>query len=277
MMPFIKWAGGKADLVEEIAALLPPKFETLYEPFFGGAAVFLGLAGTGRFERAVLVDANPELVATFQAVKDDVEWVIREVQRYTLKPITAGRYYEIRAQRPRNRYRSAARMIVLNKTGYNGLYRVNRRGGFNAPYGDREHVALDLENLRACSAALQCATLLCGHYHAAIVRATDRDAVYLDPPYEDPDGKTGGFREYTKDVFDLIEQDRLAASCLYLTTRGVPWVASNIDNAHVRGNYAFANMKTIQVGRAIGAQAKARKKADELLIWNSAERIAHSA
>lgn len=271
--PFLKWVGGKARFADAISALLPRKIRVYREGFLGGGALFFRLAEESRFESAVLTDVNQELITTMRSVRDCVDDVATELEKLTRRPITKERYYKLRGSRPRPPVKVAARMIVLNKTGFNGLYRVNSKGGFNSPWGKRETFDLDIENLRSCSRLLQRAEIICGHYDLALQDATDKDAVYLDPPYASPndDNPRLGFRQYSKDQFGSFEQDKLASACKHLTMQGVPWVASNADTKSVRARYQFAKMRTLEINRTVGCKKETRVKIGELLIWDVPE------
>src|SRR5688572_9319762 len=224
-VPLLKWAGGKRQLVEVILASLPKKIDTYYEPFVGGGAIFFALSAEGRFRRAVLSDQNRELIETYVAVRDDVDAVLGEL---SLLPHSEEDYYRIRASAPRKSARRAARMIYLNRTGYNGLYRVNRSGQFNVPFG--RYVApniCDEGRLRAVSRALSGVELLVtdfGHVRSA----TRGDAVYFDPPYA-PVSPTARFAEYHHVPFDAAEHARLAELFGQLGRRGVAVLLSNSD------------------------------------------------
>ena len=268
--PFLKWFGGKSRSVDAICALLPRKIDVYSEGFFGGGAVFWQLAEEGRFREAIITDVNQELVVTTCAVRDNVESVITEIGKLLSKPVTEERYYSIRAKKPKDPANVAARMIALNKLGYNGLYRVNKSGGFNSPYGKRETFDADVDNLRRCSELLKGVSVICYHYDAAIRWAKPDDAVYLDPPYASPkeDDEDFGFREYSKEGFGPFEQDKLASACKHLSMQGVPWVASNADTRSVRERYLFAKMRTLEINRTVGCKASTRGKIGELLIWD---------
>jgi DNA adenine methylase len=203
--PFLKWAGGKRQLLERILQVVPGEMDTYYEPFVGGGALFFALAGARRFRRAVLADANRELILCYEAVRDDVDGVIR-----ALRPHRYDRriYYQVRAQDPARLSAAAraARLIYLNRCGYNGLYRVNSRGLFNVPFGRyRNPVICDEIKLRAAAAALQSATLVCQDFAVTVAAATPGDFVYLDPPYV-PLSPTSSFTAYAQRGFDAAEQ-----------------------------------------------------------------------
>jgi DNA adenine methylase len=181
--PFLKWAGGKRQLLAYIEARVPERIDTYFEPFLGGAAVFFRLAAQGRFRRAVLADANPDLVGCYQAVRGDVAGVIAALRKYRND---RDQYYRVRAQDPdqMSPVERAARVIYLNRCGYNGLYRVNSKGRFNVPFGRyKQPVICDDDKLRAASLALRKAKLVCGDFTRVLGKVVPGDFVYFDPPY----------------------------------------------------------------------------------------------
>ncbi|HMJ12699.1 MAG TPA: Dam family site-specific DNA-(adenine-N6)-methyltransferase, partial [Polyangiaceae bacterium] len=200
--PVLKWAGGKTQLLPEILKRLPGAIETYYEPFVGGAAVFFALAAQGRFKRAVLSDSNPELVGLYRALQRDVDGVIRALGKYRYDE---SEYYRVRdSALPRSPAARAARLIYLNKTGYNGLYRVNRAGQFNVPFGRyRNPTICDADNLRAAARALRTAEVRVADFARVSRAARAGDAVYFDPPYL-PISKTASFTAYDRHAFALL-------------------------------------------------------------------------
>lgn len=263
MNPFLKWVGGKRRSVPEILSVLPTWIETYREPFVGGGAVFWALAETRSFRSAVLCDSNEELMVTYQVVRDRVDELLDLLARMTRRGIDRDRYYRIARPRPqKDLVGRAARMIVLNHTSFNGLYRVNRSGVFNVPFGRyRSPLIYDAGHLRACSALLQGVTLISGHYLEALVGVEHGDAVYFDPPYLGPKSFVG----YGPSPFGEDDHARLAQACRWLTDLGVSWVVSNSPEA--RPLYPSSSIREIEVGRQISCKATGRKPVKELLIW----------
>jgi DNA adenine methylase len=180
--PVLKWAGGKRQIVKQIVELLPKKIATYYEPFVGGGAVFFELFNRGTFERAVIGDKNPELVNVYQALKHDVSGVIRALKKLK-EQHSEEHYYQVRATIPRSETARAARVLYLNKTGFNGLYRVNRSGQFNVPFGRYDEPTIVNEpRLRAAADALANVEIVNEDFEALAKRARPGDAVYFDPP-----------------------------------------------------------------------------------------------
>ncbi|HET6280230.1 MAG TPA: Dam family site-specific DNA-(adenine-N6)-methyltransferase [Polyangia bacterium] len=268
--PFLKWAGGKRQLVPSILKVVPPEIDTYYEPFVGGGAVFFALAARSRaFRRAVLADANHELVLCYQVLRRDVDAVIRELRRYRYGE---AEYYAARAREPERLAPAAraARTIYLNRTGYNGLYRVNKQGRFNVPFGRYEKpVICDEGRLRAAAAALKRAKIVCLDFEETVRDAAPNDFVYFDPPYV-PLSPTSSFTAYAQRRFGADEQRRLAAVLRRLGERGVPALLSNSACSSTRELYAGLPAAEILVRRAINSVATRRGPVAELLVKSSA-------
>jgi DNA adenine methylase len=264
-VPFLKWAGGKRQILPDILRRLPERCETYHEPFLGGGAVFFALAARGAFRRAVLGDRNADLIDAYLGVRDDVERVITRLARM---PHDRSFYERLRALDPRklSGAQRAARIIYLNRTCYNGLYRVNRAGQFNVPFGRYENPRiLDRENLRAASRALRGAALGAGDFEAVLARARPGDVVYFDPPYV-PLSATASFTAYDREAFGPDEQRRLARVLEALRRRGVYAVLSNSDVRVTRALYRGFPLETVRVRRAINSRADRRGPISELLV-----------
>ena len=263
--PVLKWAGGKSKLAGSICELLPQQIETYYEPFVGGAAVFFMLAKLGRFRRAVLSDSNPELINVYQALKTNVEGVIRALRRLRY---SEEQYYKLRDQQPRASAARAARTIYLNKTGFNGLYRVNRSGQFNVPFGRHTNPTIcDAQNLRLVSDCLKRVKLVVVDFEAAVREASAGDAIYFDPPYL-PISPTAYFTSYDKHPFGIEQHRRLARVFADLAKRKVTAVLSNSDTPETEGLFRDWVIQHPQVPRAINSRATARGPVSELLVIN---------
>jgi DNA adenine methylase len=261
--PLLKWAGGKRQLAVTILARLPERIDTYYEPFVGGGAVFFALAAEGRFRRAVLSDRNPDLVCVYRAVQEDVESVIDVLGGFRH---TEAEYYRVREQKPRSAVRRAARIIYLNKTGYNGLYRVNRAGQFNVPFGRYEKPRIcDAENLRLVARALENVEISVDDFAAVARKARPGDAVYFDPPYM-PVSKTASFSSYHSEPFGLREHERLAQLFGELERNGVSAVLSNSDTPETRRLFASFSHELVRARRAINSNAGRRGAVSELLV-----------
>lgn len=274
--PFLKWAGGKGRLVPQIMAAAPESFATYHEPFLGAGAVFFGMASAGRITRARLNDSNRELMGAFIEVRDNLDGVVAALELLAAGYLGAGAdaraeiYYAVRASCPTTSAARAARTLFLNKTCYNGLYRVNRKGEFNVPHGDyRRPPILDYRLLSEASAALQGAELGGDDFEAACGAAVRGDFVYLDPPYH-PLSATSNFTSYTDGSFGEADQVRLRDCFVALAARGVAAVLSNSDHPFIRGLYEGhgLDIQTVTMNRAINSVGAKRAAISELLISN---------
>ncbi len=272
-LPVLKWAGGKRAQVDTICArmeemLSGEKIATYHEPFVGAGAVFFHLSAQKRFHRAILSDTNAELIGMYQALRDDPVTVIAELKKLTARPPSAVRYYTLRASRPRTLPKRAARMIYLNKTGYNGLYRVNRRGEFNVPYGKpKPSVQIFSEdNLLAVSRALQGVELAVRSFESSLLLATQpQDFVYLDPPYV-PVSKTSNFAAYQKAGFDSSAQKQLAEMFRRYAVHGGLGLLSNSYCPETLRLYQGFVRHRIAARRSINSKGSARGLVSELLV-----------
>jgi DNA adenine methylase len=263
--PFLKWAGGKRQLLAYIEARVPERIDTYFEPFLGGAAVFFRLAAQGRFRRAVLADANPDLVGCYQAVRGDVAGVIAALRKYRND---RDQYYRVRAQDPdqMSPVERAARVIYLNRCGYNGLYRVNSKGRFNVPFGRyKQPVICDDDKLRAASLALRKAKLVCGDFTRVLGKVVPGDFVYFDPPYV-PLSATSSFTGYAKRQFGAGDQERLAGALRALAVRKVPALLSNSYCRETRDLYRGLDFDKVPARRSINSVARGRGPIDEILV-----------
>jgi len=283
--PFLKWAGGKGQLISEIEKRLPPELETgqidkYVEPFVGGGAVFFFIAQ--RYEHIkhfYLFDINEDLVNCYKAIKHDVESVIRKLKRLKkdfLKTEKVQRkefYYIIRSKF--NNDRDPAKLIFLNKTCYNGLYRVNKKGEFNVPFGDyRNPNICDSDNLRNVSEVLQKAEVICGDFTESDKFIDERTFVYFDPPYR-PISSTASFTSYSKEDFNENEQIRLANFCRDINDKGAKFLLSNSDPKNENKNDTFFErhyrgftIDRVKATRVINCKGAHRGEINELLITN---------
>lgn len=263
--PFLKWAGGKGRLLSQYEPFLPATIDTYYEPFLGGGAVFFHLAG--RAQRAVLGDINPELVNVYCCVRDQVELLIRHLWDHQRRH-SPDYYYQVRQrQYLRSPIERAARLIYLNKTCYNGLYRENSQGHFNVPVGRYKNPTIcDPTLLRAASAALQIAEIHTFSFETLRSRSfSARDFVYFDPPYH-PISATSRFTGYSRYGFTGDDQKRLAAVFRTLATAGPRVMLSNSDCELIRELYQGFTIHPMLAARAINSRAGCRGKIGELLI-----------
>ena len=274
--PFLKWAGGKGKLAPVILAAAPPAIARYIEPFAGAGAVFFAVEEARPGTRALLADANAELVETYTVVRDQLA-VLDAALAGLAAAYAAGTpeerramYYEVRGMSPWIPAERAARFIFLNRTCYNGLFRVNGSGGFNVPHGRYKNPRIhDAGLLAACSAALQRAAFRSGDFAGVCAEARPGDFVYLDPPYQ-PLSATANFTGYTRADFGPGDQIRLRDAFEDLTRRGVAAMLSNSDHEFIRGVYTGLgyHLVTVPMSRAINSRGSARAPVPELLIDN---------
>ncbi|MBK7539047.1 MAG: DNA adenine methylase [Myxococcales bacterium] len=264
--PIVKWVGGKTRLLSELLARMPARFERYYEPFAGGAALFFRMAP----QRAVLGDDNADLVNLYRTVGLKVDDVIRRLAVHR-RLHNEGHYYEMRARwNDANvswtHVDRAAAFVYLNKTCFNGLWRVNRAGHFNVPMGRYEDPPIcAVDSLRAAATVLQRAELRHGHYREAVADARAGDFLYFDPPY-DPVTVTANFTGYTAGAFGSDDQRELAELARHLVARGCKVMLSNSDTPFVRSLYKGFRVDRVRCGRAINSNAAKRGDVDEVII-----------
>jgi len=283
--PFLKWAGGKGKLLAEIERRLPPDFDagqidTYVEPFVGGGAVFFHIAQKYEsIKHFYLFDINEDLIKCYNAIRNDVDSLIEKLKSledefHSKKKNQQKRfYYDTRDQF--NSDRSSAKLIFLNKTCYNGLYRVNKKGGFNVPFGDYKNPTIcNEENLRAISSVLQNAEIICADFEQSDQYITETAFVYFDPPYR-PLSPTASFTSYSKEDFGNEDQIRLSEFCKQINERGARFLLSNSDpkngnknDRFFKDHYRSFNIDTVKAARAINCKATGRGQINELIITN---------
>lgn len=258
--PIVKWAGGKQWLAAAAKSLAPLEWKGRYfEPFAGGAAFFFSLAP----DRAVLADSNSELIRTYAALKHDADRIIDLLDSYSYEKKL---YYYLRDRRPRSPHRAAARFIFLNRTCWNGLYRVNLRGEFNTPFGNfRNPTILDEDRILAGVAQLKRAVLRVGDFEKTLRYARRGDFAYCDPPYI-TGHQNNGFLKYNAHLFSWDDQERLAALALRLKLRNVNVLISNADHDKVVALYKGYYYYRVLRRSAIAGDAASRGVAREALL-----------
>jgi DNA adenine methylase len=264
--PIVKWVGGKTRLLPELLARMPAQFNRYYEPFAGGAALFFRVGPA----RAVLNDFNKDLVNLYTTIGKKVDDVIRRLGVHR-KLHNEEHYYEMRARWNdvsvswTNVDRAAA-FVYLNKTCFNGLWRVNRSGGFNVPMGRYQDPPIcATESLRAAAAVLRHAELRNGHYRDAVKDVRSGDFLYFDPPY-DPVTTTANFTGYTAGAFGPDDQRELAELARKLVARGCKVMLSNSDTPFIRSLYKRFRIDRVRCARAINSNAAKRGDVDEVII-----------
>jgi len=275
IQPFVKWVGGKRGLLPQITPLLPKNFNNYFEPFVGGGALFFELQQQGKLngKKAYLFDINSELINTYNVVKDSPQKLISELSKFKNNH-SKEFYYEVRAWDrekdflKRDAIERASRFIYLNKTCFNGLYRVNRKNQNNVPIGNYKNPNIyDSDIIYSASYALQNATILNTSYKEVLHYASRNDFVYFDPPYY-PLNITSSFTSYSEFDFLDREQNELFETFYKLDKKDVFLVHSNSDTKFINELYKEYNIKKIQANRFINSKATKRGKISEVLIRN---------
>ncbi len=269
--PFLKWAGGKTQLLSQFQALYPhPRSIRRYiEPFVGSGAVFFKIRRLTDPREVLLADNNEELITVYVAVRDHVEEVIEALRRHKALH-SKEHYYKVRAQNPGRMSPTAraGRLIYLNKTCFNGLYRVNSKGGFNVPMGRyQDPPILDAENLRAAGRALKRVGLKTAHFRETLDAARKGDFIYFDPPYH-PLSKTSFFTSYTQGAFTSSDQEDLAEVYSILAGRGCRVMLSNSDCPFIRSLYEGFDIRSVSARRNINSKAEKRGRIGEVVVLN---------
>lgn len=266
--PFIKWVGGKARLLPQLKALLPPGVDLMrhVEPFLGGGAFFFDRAP----ERSLLSDINPSLISTYLAVRDNVDELVLELESLAAAH-SKDAYYSTREsynKAPSGPTTQAAKFIYLNKTCFNGLHRVNKKGHFNVPMGRYKNPSIVNEVvLRAASKRLQGAELHCRGFETLLESARPGDFVYFDPPYA-PVSDTANFTSYAQSGFNHEDQKRLRDVYAALHRRGCKLMLSNSDVPSIRELYQDFQIDIVAAPRNINSNAKKRGKVNEVVVRN---------
>ncbi|MDM9380115.1 DNA adenine methylase [Chlorogloeopsis sp. ULAP01] len=265
--PFLKWAGGKSKLISQYIPYFPKNYKNYYEPFLGGGAVFFYLQYI-QPTPAILTDINAELITTYRCVQENVEELIiilKEHQRQHNRDY----YYHIRANPTQNDLEQAARFIYLNKTCFNGLYRVNSQGKFNVPLGKYDNPKICQEHLlRLASTTLTTSKINQADFADVLKCATSKDDfVFFDPPYH-PISNTSYFTAYSRNCFSEKDQERLRDTCAELANRGVKVMVCNSNSEFIKKIYTEIgfNIHRIEAARSINSNTKKRGIIYELLI-----------
>ena len=266
--PFVRWAGGKTWLIPHMPDILGDvQIEHYHEPFLGGAAVFFSMEHK---KKAYLSDANPQLINAYIQVRDNPEGVIELFQQMRN---TKDDYYRIRGEiTAANTVENAARFIYLNQTSYNGLYRVNRQGQYNVPYGFRETWTYDMERIRHASAKLQNTRIEVGDFEAHKYRIKPNDLVFLDPPYT-VSHNNNGFIQYNKNLFSLDDQYRLKQFIEYIKRKNAYYVLTNAAHETIRDIFLAEGDRIVELQRnsLIGGKKASRAAISEYIFTNIPE------
>jgi len=258
--PVLKWAGGKSQLLPTLLSHVPLQYGKYIEPFVGGGALFFALSPS----RAVIADSNPELINVYRVIASEVEALISELESM---PTDRDTFYRVRAELfgDLEPLRAAARTIYLNKTCFNGLFRVNRAGQFNVPYANANRRACQPERLRAAASLLRNAEIVVSDYHALLTeRAEPGDFVYLDPPYV-PTSRYSDFKRYTKEQFYEEDHRRLAGLVGELAARDCHLLITNSDHPLVWDLYKDFRIDVIHTRRYINKNGDGRRGRDVVI------------
>lgn len=270
VVPVVKWVGGKRQLLDEITPLLPKRITTYCEPFLGGGAVLFSIQPS----KAIVNDLNKDLIVVYEVIRDDVETLIESLKKHEN---TSDYFYSIRdMDRNKDSYKllskveRASRLLYLNKTCFNGLFRVNSSGEFNSPFGHYKNPNIVNEPvLRAVSKYFNSnnITFYSGDFYKTIENIGRGTFVYLDPPY-DPVSDTANFTGYNKGGFDRKEQLRLKEYCDELTRQGIKFLLSNSATEFIKSLYSKYDIHIVQAKRSINSNGSKRGAVDEVLIRN---------
>jgi DNA adenine methylase len=260
--PFLKWPGGKRWLVQRYASLFPEELERYVEPFLGGGAVFLHLQPT----TALLSDINPDVIAVYSAIKTSWQALVATLQLHQSRHSEAH-YYNTRDKEPPDPIERAARILYLNRTCFNGIYRVNLRGRFNVPKGTKSRVILPDDDFEAVAHRLKSATICHCDFEETLSRCKEGDFVFADPPYT-VWHNSNGFVNYNEVLFSWADQQRLAGALKAARLRGANIFCTNADHKSVRELYdpVLFEMSTVNRFSSISAAAESRKHFSELVI-----------
>lgn len=260
--PFLRWVGGKTWLARSFASHFNVKIKgRYYEPFLGSGALFFQINP----KLAHLSDANNDLIETYKAVRDAPREVISTLRTYRN---TEDFYYELRGSAPEGSTEKAARFIFLNRTSYNGIYRVNLKGVYNVPYGGVGKTFLDPSAILNASSTLKNVTITCQDFHKAVSQASFDDFVFLDPPYTVSHNKNG-FIKYNEKLFSLDDQYRLAQSIRSLMDRDVKFVMTNANHEAIENIFSFIPAKKpLSRSSLVGGKCAKRGRTTELLFTN---------
>jgi len=272
--PFVKWAGGKRQLIPILNQNLPESFGTYYEPFLGGGALLFHILTDKNGQKCSISDLNSDLVLAYTTIRDRIDGLITSLKNHekNYQKDSESYYYSIRESNPRSEIEKTSRLIFLNRTCFNGLYRVNSKGKFNVPLGKYSNPNIvNEENIRAVSHILQSSrtTIKCRDFEAVLRDAKKGDLIYFDPPYQ-PVSATSNFTSYTTKDFTYDDLTRLAELCLKLDSRGCNVLLSNSDSQEVADIFSKNPWKITRIAanRSINSNSKKRTGHFELLIKN---------
>lgn len=262
MTPFLKWAGGKRWFVYQYSHLFPEKINRYIEPFLGSGSVFFHIQP----KRALLGDSNPDLVSAYNGIKVDWRRVVSLLQIHQNKH-SDDYYYAVRSETPVDPIERAARMIYLNRSCFNGIYRVNRKGMFNVPRGTKNNILLKDDDFEATATLLKHTRIVEADFETLINQAKVGDFIFADPPYT-VRHNNNGFIKYNEKLFSWSDQERLARSLVKARSRGATIISTNANHESLRELYENEGFHFLDISRysSISASSSSRKKFDELVV-----------
>jgi DNA adenine methylase len=260
LVPPLKWAGGKRWFVTNYRHLIPDSYDGYIEPFVGSGALFFTL----RPKQAILADVNPELINLYSVIRSDPYGMQRKLLRHQ-RLHSKEYFYYMRKSVPRSELGRAARFLYLNRTCWNGLYRVNAQGKFNVPIGTKTSVVMDTDDFEALGGALNGVSLLCSDFEAVVDRAQKNDFVFVDPPYTVAHN-FNGFVKYNEVLFSWGDQERLMQAVSRAVRRGAKVLVTNAAHDSVRALYAGFEQMYVSRSGVIAGKASARGNFQELVI-----------
>jgi len=272
ILKFVKWAGGKTQLIKQLSPLFPKKFNNYFEPFVGSGAVAFYIIQKFKPKKVLLSDINEELINTYNIIKTDVKRLVIELKQHKEYHMADSKdyYYEIRKVNPNElpKLEQAARFIYLNKTCFNGLYRVNSKGEFNVPIGSYKNPDIIQEDkLKIISKLLKKVNVKVMDFEKVVSKAKKGDFIYFDPPYY-PLKKGKSFTSYQKDSFLEEEQEKLAEVFKKLHKKGCLCMESNSDTKFIKKLYKEFNIHFVKAKRLINSNASGRGEINEIVITN---------
>lgn len=272
--PFVKWAGGKRQLIPVLHENLPKNFGTYFEPFLGGGALLFSILTEKSGQKCHVSDLNSDLILAYVTIRDKIDELVASLKNHAQNYQTNSKiyYYSVRNSTPKNQVEKTSRLIFLNRTCFNGLYRVNSKGKFNVPLGRYANPNIvNEENLRSVSNVLQLSkvTIQCRDFESILRDVKQGDLVYFDPPYH-PVSSTANFTSYTNKDFTIDDLARLADLCNKLDSKGCRVMLSNSDCKEVSDLFKSKpwEIHRIEANRAINSNSKKRKGHYELLVKN---------
>jgi len=272
--PFVKWAGGKRQLIPQIEKHLPEKFSSYFEPFLGGGALLFHLLSENKNLKGYVSDLNSDLVLAYVTIRDNLNGLLKSLQKHSDNYFSDSKsyYYSVRESNPKSQIEKVSRLLFMNRTCFNGLYRVNSKGKFNVPLGRYSNPNIvQEENLRSVNQFLNHNKIIikCQDFSSTVEKAKKGDFVYFDPPYQ-PVSKTANFTSYTNGNFGLNDLKRLAKVSNQLAKKGVNVLLSNSSSKQVRELFSskYWEINKIVANRAINSDSNKRTGHSELLIKN---------